>query len=350
MVQEKMLDEAIADFREIKLADYAMPYHYVIAMLTLMRAAGWRDMDYETLVVESGVGLSFGYKRNHCVAMYSLQEGAHDRIAGATGFQLEWQVFADLEEAWAWVKETIDRGQPVAAEYSEFHIVAGYRQGEKPEDRQWYVLANEPTSAWNGDWLTWKQVNELSKACPWSNFGGRYAGKIAKWEPAETVQHVMEWIVEWSDRHPGRSKELYAGSLFGFEAIEAYASDIGDTAKTLEEDFVFGNNACHAITPQWTTRRYIAAYLEDRSALFDDPARSHILEAAARYRDADASWTLFDELLGQRYVHKHGGDQKVGWADPECRKKASAGIYAALEHEKAAVVALRAALSAIANP
>jgi hypothetical protein len=344
-----MLDQVIADFREIKLEDYAMPYHYVVALLTLMRAAGWRDVDYGTLVVESGVGLSFGYIRNHCVAMYSLQEGAHDRIARATGFQLEWHVYPDREDAWAWVKETIDRGQPVAAEYSEFHVVAGYRHRERPEDRQWYVLANEPTSAWDGGWLTWEQANELSEACPWSNFGGRYAGRVVPWEPAETAQHVIEWIVEWSDRHPGKSKELYAGSLFGLEAIEAYASDIGDVTKTLEEDFVFGNNACHAITPQWTTRRYIAAYLEERSRLYADPARSHILEAAGHYHDAYASWTLFDELLGQRYMHRYGGDQEVGWADPERRQRASAGVYAALEHEKAAVAALRTALPAIAG-
>jgi hypothetical protein len=301
-------------------------------------------MDYETLVVESGVGLSFGYIRNHCVAMYSLQEGAQDRIAGATGFQLEFQAFADLEQAWAWVAETIDRGQPVAAEYSEFHVVAGYRDGGQPEDRQWYVLANEPTHSWDGDWLTWEQAIKLSKDCPWSNFGARYAGKGEAWSPEETTRRVMEWIVAWSEQHPALQKELYAGSLFGFEAIEAYAGDLGDLCKTLEGDFTFGNNACHAITPQWNTRGYIGAYLADRASLSEGAARTGVEEAAAHYRDAHASWSLFDKLLGQRYVHEHGGDQRVGWADPDRRKRASQAVYSALEHEKAAVVALREAL------
>ena len=54
-----------------------------------------------------------------------------------------------------------------------------------------------------------------------------------------------------------------------------------------------------------------------------------------------------DEQLGQRFVHKHGGVQGEGWADPARRAKGSAAICAALEHEKAAVVSLREALSAL---
>jgi len=342
-MRERILDGVVADFREISLPEYNLPYHYVVAMLALMRAAGWTDMDYGTLLVESGVGLSFGYIRNHCVAMYSLQEGAQDRIAGATGFQIEFQVFADLEERWAWMVETIARGQPVVAEYAEFHVVAGYRDGEAPEDRQWYVLANEPVHSWDGDWLTWEQATKLGEECPWSNFGARYGGRAEAWPSEETAKHVVEWIVAWSGQHPATGKELYAGSLFGLEAIEAYASDLGDLSKTLENDFTFGNNGCHAITPQWNARGHIGAYLADRAPLFPGAARSAVEEAAVHYHDAHASWTAFDELLGQRYVRKHGGDQRIGWADAECRKRASQAVCSALEQEKAAIAALRRA-------
>jgi hypothetical protein len=157
----------------------------------------------------------------------------------------------------------------------------------------------------------------------------------------------MDWIVIWSERHPAADKDAYQGSLFGFEAIAAYAADVDDLAKTVEDDFAFGNNACHAITPQWGTRRYIGAYLADRAALFEGAARERMQEAAARYHDAHAAWVIFDEQLGQRFVRKHGAVQSEGWADPARREKGSSAICAALEHEKAAVDSLRKALSAL---
>jgi hypothetical protein len=118
-------------------------------------------------------------------------------------------------------------------------------------------------------------------------------------------------------------------------------------SKTVEEDFTFGNNACHAITPQWGTRRYIGDYLADKAALFEGVVVERMREAAARYHDAHAAWVVFDDQLGQRFVRKHGGKQEEGWADPERRAKGSDAVYAALEHEKAAVAALRGALSAL---
>jgi hypothetical protein len=324
-------------------------------MLTLMHAAGWTDVDYPTLAVESGVGLSFGYKRCHCIAMYGLQGDAPERLAHAAGFELEWATHEDLDQAWTWVKEALDRGQPVGADYWEWHLIAGYRDGDGPEDRQWFVLANEPICAWDGAWLTWKQIVKLDQECPWSKHrcrsaeltSKRYAGRTAAWSPEETVRHVMEWIVTWSERHPAADKGAYQGSFFGFEAIAAYAADVGDLSKTVETDFTFGLNACHAITPQWGTRRYIGTYLADRAALFEGTVRERIQDAAARYHDAHAAWVAFDEQLGQRFVHKHGGDQDEGWADPVRRSKGSAAVYAALEHEKAAVDLLCQALSAL---
>jgi hypothetical protein len=347
MTKEQILKDVVADFRALSVEEYAMVYHYTTVMLTLMHAAGWADVDYQTLSVESGVGLSFGYKRNHCIAMYGLQGSAPERIVHTTGFQLEWVAHEDLEQAWAWVKETLDRGQPVGADYWEWHIIAGYREGDVAEDRQWFVLANEPVTDWDGAWLTWEQIVKFAQDCPWSRHRCRYAGRVAKWTPEETAQHVMEWIVTWSERHPAADVEAYQGSFFGFEAIAAYAEDVGDLSKTVEKDFTFGNNACHAITPQWGTRRYIGTYLANRAALFEGSARERMQEAADRYHDAHAAWVVFDDQLGQRFVHKHGGVQKEGWADPARRAEGSAAIYAALEHEKAAVASLREALSAL---
>ncbi len=347
VTRERILEGVVADFRSFSVEEYAMVYHYTTVMLALMHAAGWDEMDYPTLSVESGVGLSFGYQRNHCIAMYGLQGSAPERMAHTTGFQLEWVTHEDLEEAWAWVMDTLERGQPVGNDYWEWNLIAGYREGDRPEDRAWYVLANEPVSDWNGAWLTWEQIAQLHEDCPWSKHRCRYAGRTAKWAPEETAKHVMGWIVDWSEHHPAAGKPAYQGSLFGFEAIAAYAADVGDLSKTVEKDFTFGNNACHAITPQWGTRRYIGAYLAEKAPLFEGPTQERIQEAAGRYREAHASWVVFDEQLGQRYVHQYGGVQAEGWADPARRGVGSAAIYAALDHEKAAVTALRQALSAL---
>lgn len=347
MKQERVLDDVVADFRAFSVEEYAMVYHYTTVMLTLMHAAGWDEMDYPTLSVESGVGLSFGYQRNHCIAMYGLQGGAPERIAQTTGFQLEWAAHEDLEEAWAWVADTIGRGQPAGNDYWEWNLIAGYREGDRPEDRAWYVLANEPICDWNGAWLSWEEMAKLHQDCPWSQHRCRYAGRGPAWSPEETARHVVEWIVAWSERHPAADLPAYQDSLFGFEAIAAYAADVGDMSKTVEQDFTFGNNACHAITPQWNTRRYIGEYLAGKAALFGGATRERMQKAAVHYREAHAAWVVFDEQLGQRYVHKHGGVQQEGWADPARRGKGSAAIYAALEHEKAAVASLREALSAL---
>jgi len=367
---EKVLGNVVADFRSLKASKanrrdpsgqlrsrerpddpwhtYEYPWHHTVAMLMLMRAAGWSEMDYGTLLVESGQGLSFGYKRNEGMHIYSLIGGAFERIEKATGFQLEWTDIDDLDQAWAWVKDSIDRGMPVASEYGEWHIVAGYREGNAIEDRQWYVLANEPISPWDGAWLTWEQMKKLLAGNPHSKYRCRYGRKVEEQPPYETVRNVVRWIVEWSEHHPGMDHRgmPWADSAFGLAAIEAYAGDIGDMSLTVENDFQWGNNCCHSITPQWNSRRYVAAYLEQKAELLG-PAQESVKAAAAHYREADAAWAIFDEQLGQRYVNRDEGDQSVGWAEEGRRRRGAAAIYRALEHEKAAINSLSAALKVI---
>ena len=207
------------------------------------------------------------------------------------------------------------------------------------------VVANEPISAWDGAWLDWAQIQKLHQDCWWSKFRCRFGGKVEVQPAVVTTKRVIQWLVEWSERHPGKQVERYKDALFGLEAIEAYGRDLADMSLTVEKDFDWGNNACHAITPQWTTRRHIGAHLEQRAALFSEPARARILQAAAGYRAADAAWTVFDEHLGQRYVHVFGGKQGEGWADPERRGRGSDAVDQALEHERTALTALRQAIA-----
>jgi hypothetical protein len=94
MPKEKILHDVVDDVRGLAAqmsSGYDQPYHYVVAMLACMHAAGWSEMDYGTLAVLSGVGLSFGYQRHTCLHVYALQDGATDRIADATGCQIEWR-------------------------------------------------------------------------------------------------------------------------------------------------------------------------------------------------------------------------------------------------------------------
>ena len=58
----RVLEDVVADFRAIGVDEYDMMYHHIVVMLTLMHAAGWTGMDYPTLAVESGVGLSSGVR------------------------------------------------------------------------------------------------------------------------------------------------------------------------------------------------------------------------------------------------------------------------------------------------
>jgi hypothetical protein len=351
VAQEKMLSEVVQGVRALSgqlSAGYDQPYHFVVAMLACMHAAGWNDIDYGTLAVVSGVGLSFGYQRHTCVHVYALQNGATDRIADATGCQFEWKTCEELEENWAWTTASIDEGRPVAAEYAEYHVIAGYAAGystgETPEERRWYVVANEPITDFDGAWLDWAQIQKLHQDCGWSRFRCRYGGKGEAQPAAETTKNVIGWLVEWSEQHPAKGQDRFKDAVFGLEAIEAYARDLSDMSLTVEKDFDWGNNACHAITPQWTTRRHIGTYLERQAVLFDAPVQTHILDAASSYRAADAAWIVFDEQLGQRYVSRDGGKQAEGWANPQRRKAGSDAVYQALAHERAALAALTKAL------
>jgi len=347
MVREKILNEVVDDVRRLSAqmsTGYDQPYHFVVSMLALMHAAGWTDLDYGTLAVISGVGLGFGYQRHTCLHVYALQSGATDRIADATGCRMEWQTCEELEGNWAWTIASIDEGRPVAAEYAEYHVVAGYRTDVAPEDRRWYVVANEPISAFDGAWLDWAQIQKLHRDCWWSKFRCRHGGKRDPQPTIETAKNVLRWLVEWSEQHPAKGQERFKDTVFGLQAIEAYARDLADMSLTVEQDFDWGNNACHAITPQWTTRRHIGAYLERHAALFDSPVRAPILAAASSYRAANASWIVFDEQLGQRYVSRDGGKQAEGWANPQRRKAGSDAVYQALKHERAALAALAKAL------
>ena len=67
MTTETVIEDVITDLRSGFVGDYyheeyTQALHYPLVMLTLMHAAGWKETDYETLVIEAGYGLSFGYK------------------------------------------------------------------------------------------------------------------------------------------------------------------------------------------------------------------------------------------------------------------------------------------------
>jgi len=342
MIEEKVLEEVVADFRSPWTTDCW--WHHTAVMVCLMHAAGWKDTDYETLNVESGQGLSFGYKRNTCWHIDSLVGSAPERIAAATGFLLEWFVSDELEKVWAWVKNSIDQGMPIASQYGQWYAVVGYREGDVADDRQWYVLANEPISDYSGAWLTWEQIVQFDSDMPHSRYRCRYGGRTERRSPKDVAEQVMRWIVEWSTNHPGKGQKdmLWADSAYGLEAIEAYARDLGDMSLTEEGDFDYGNNGGHTTAPQWKSRRFIASYLAQKVGLFES-ARSSIEAAAAHYRDAHAAWVVFDEHLGQPIGGRGPGD----WTDEGTRKRGSAAVYEALEHEKAGIDSLREALKVI---
>lgn len=351
---ETILHDVVRDHEELWSPgddEYAMSHLYVMSVLACMHAAGWHEMDYGTLVVESGVGLSFAYKRADCAPMYALNFRAGPRIADAIGFRLETTKCETPEDAWSYVRERIDRGVPSICEYAEPHVVSGYREGTAPSDRAWLVLGNAPISE-PVAWLAWDQIVDLHDRLRHSQYRFAYAGKVEPRTESGTAQQVVRWLVEWSEveNHPGRSLgEPFASAHYGLEAIEAYARDLADTSCTVENTFEPGYNGCHAITPQWTSRRHIAAYLRANVARFPEATRSHLRAAADGYAAAHAAWVPYDEQLGQRLVRRDGGDAMAAWVSAANRRAGSTAVAEALAHETSAVAALREALAAIGD-
>ena len=62
-------------------------------------------------------------------------------IADATGFGFEGKMTESPDEAWEFLRETIDAGKPVRSPHIEEMIFAGYHDAPTKADRQAFAMA-----------------------------------------------------------------------------------------------------------------------------------------------------------------------------------------------------------------
>ncbi len=121
--RQVLLENVVQTFDQVvreTVQPYGAPRSAVTTHLVCMRAAGWEDADYETLMTISGFGISFVYEhKDKFWVAWVPPPGADERIARATGFGWEWVRSQTPDEVWNALKKTIDAGKPARAPSEE---------------------------------------------------------------------------------------------------------------------------------------------------------------------------------------------------------------------------------------
>ena len=348
VAEEFMYVMTIASHKNVKEPDkvYPQPHVYITTHYVCMRAAGWKDIDFDTLMTVSGAGLLFAYDPKDMMSKYShIWLGLDKRIAEATGFGWEWVKFKDEDEAWNLVKETIDSRRPGKGHSCEDMLFVGYQDAARKEDRKVFIMGDAFPGS--GEWCTWEQFEEWVRKFTEFNQNeiGRHTKKVRKAAEKKIALQVLKDAVAWSKTPPDAVKNRFPDTPFGLAAIQAYAEDVADI-EGKPQDY-FKETAwlgCHAINPQWTARNSTAVYLERLAATkaFSEKVTMHLHAASKEYKSAYADWQEFYRQLGYvapEYPHV--------WNMKKNRLAGAAAIRMALQHEQAAINELKNALSLI---
>jgi hypothetical protein len=329
-----VLDGVVADFRRITNdleqhqivlddATYIQPCVYLQMHLLEMWAAGWKDVDFDTLAAVSGASALFAYQPDEFMPKYAnLHIGMDDRIAGATGFGYEWVDFDSFDAAWPIITESLDSGRPLKAWYWENLLIVGYEDAPQKEYRRVFVIADGPDTI--AEWWSWPHF--IREMTDWPHKVGRHTQRVEALPEKAVALRVMRDLVAWSAEHPEAIRREYPKATFGLAGIAAYAADCADPETY--EDWT----ACHDINPQWTVRNSTARYLEHIAAseVFDRQATEHIAQAAKEYRSAYEAWCELYVQLG------HSAPPNAGRIK-ERRLAGAAAVRKALGHEQAAI-------------
>lgn len=336
---EVLLDNAVQIFDRVAEDTndkYWQPRSAMTTHLVCMRAAGWRDADYGTLMTLSGFGISFVYEpKQKFWVSYVPPPGSDERITRATGFGWEWLRVRTAEEAWETLKQTIDTGKPVRAPYLEELVFAGYADAAKKADRKAFVLC--VPFAHPGKWWTWQEFEKWFKTES-HGFMGRHTKKVKPVAAKTMALEVMKNIVEWAEHHPHADNRAFGGAEFGLAGLQAYADDVADTTKG-SSYFHRGWMGCHNIYPQWTARKCTATYLRRAAKEFPRAVAHHVRAAARQYDAAYAAWQEWEEHLGRA-----DKAPKNAWSTKKHRLAGAAAIREAIEHERAAIAEVESAL------
>ena len=314
---------------------YIQPHVYLSFHLIQMRAAGWKDTDFDQIAAVSGASALFAYEHGTFDPKYAHHLiGMDERITEATGFGYEWVRFSDIDEAWVIIKESVDSGRSVKGWFWENIMFAGYQDADKPEDRKVFAISDGPETF--AEWWSWEKFDKeyIKLVTGWGATGlGRYTERVPT-KPANAVAlRVIKDLVEWSTNPPEQILKKYPKATFGIAGIELYAKNCADMEKF--EDF----GSCHDINPQWHIRNSSSVYLKrvSEAKVFPEKVNVHILKAADEYKNAYVYWKQFYNHLS------YGGGE--GWGKiAEHRIAGADGISKALEHEKLALAEFKTIL------
>jgi len=334
---QRFLADVVKDIEEVVQKEGESGRLHVMHFLFAMRAAGW-DVDYAQVISLTGLPFVFTYQADNRHAAYAIPDGWESRTANATGFSWEWVHQETTEDAWRIVKESVDSGRVVWAEWMEGVTFAGYKDADATADRKVFAIA--PVFALPGRWWSWSEFEEwwrdwASPALPFRTDFGRHAGDIVPVSSREGALVVLRNIPGWAESNlPG---------------LAAYADDIEDTAKGVEHiDEAW--RGCHAIMAVSSPHKYAAPYIRQIADLFSSPVREHLLAAADAYQAAYSGWTDFYGHLGENAAGEgEAAEQAVekAWRSSENRLAGSRVVRQILGHEKTALDEVELALAAV---
>lgn len=338
MEVERRIAEARRTVEE-KTSPYA-PFSHLNAYLQIIHLAGGTDVGYETLLTSSCIGTTFYYHPKDNTGLYLFLPGEDDRIGRATGYFFQRVRDRDEpERTWELVTQEVDVGRAVQAEVGERVIFAGYRDAEKPADRE--VLVAGWLFAGGQEWLSWEKFSRSRRDGDPSL--GRLDRTAAPATDRELLTEIISKMATWAEEDP-RAKNNWLQSLceerglppgsWGLEGIEAFAVDLASDQMT-EDDFGSGWRSCHAINPQISSRLAVAVWLGKMSetALVPRPLCDQLVQVAKDYRQAHQSWSEF----------KRVASQKDAWSSHGDRGLMSAAVRQALAHEREATAELKRA-------
>ena len=316
------------------------PRSFVNAHVAFLRANGI-PADFTTLSTLSGYGVSFHYDRKRFEGGWLSPAGSGERIERAVGARVQWRRVESLDEAWSIIRRELDAGRAVRTPWIEESLICGYRDAPDKADRRVYIVCCP--FMWPGAWWTWKDL-ERWIASPMSG-KGYLAWLEGRTEPApedETALVGLRLIVKLAYDDTREDMKWLQPCVCGLRAIDAFATDIADL-DVKAKDFAGGWLGCHAIYPQWTTRRHTAAWLRKVAPRLPEAARPHVLKAAEAYELAHKAWLTWESLLGDREHNAFRG----AWDDPDHRTRGAEAVREAARHERAAVDEVERALAAI---
>jgi len=316
---------------------YPQPCVYLVAHLVEIWAAGWNDVDFDTLAAVSGASALFAYEPNTFMPKYAnLLIGMDKRIAEATGFGYEWVSFKGADGAWTIIKETIDSGRPLKGWHAENVVFAAYQDATKKSDRKVFAMTDGPE--YYAKWWTWGEFTKWVETMKKRNQCqlGRHTKRVRPLAAKKIALRVMKDLVEWSVQPPEACRRRFPKATFGLAGMEAYAADCGN----LRQFKSWG--MCHGINPQWTVRHSTAVYLRRlaEAKTFPRKVTEHITAAAREYKAAFTAWHKTYGLLG------HGATKEERRAKSR-REEGARLVRQAIEHERAAIEELKKALTTL---